>query len=252
MYEHFSAPIIKGTQHSSALWFPTINLDFSEIECSLEAWTYRVNVIIDNKQYRWLGPWFPEKWIFEVHILGLKEDLYGKQVSIIPLFNIRDNHHFPSLEHLKQQIKDDIDHVKHRPWRVMTFGTFDYFHPGHEAYLKQARLYGDTLITIVARDETVLRLKWALPTHTEQQRLQHVTQSWLSDIAKLGDNHDPYLCLYTHRPQVICLGYDQDSFDRWLRYRCDTHHLPETTILRLKSFEPERWKSSIIKHHKAG
>ncbi len=42
---------------------------------------------------------------------------------------------------------------------VMTFGTFDMFHPGHEYYLSEARKLGDTLITIVARDVTVTRIK---------------------------------------------------------------------------------------------
>ncbi|MEI6711388.1 MAG: adenylyltransferase/cytidyltransferase family protein [bacterium] len=41
----------------------------------------------------------------------------------------------------------------------MTFGTFDRFHPGHEYYLREAKKLGDTLITIVARDNTVERIK---------------------------------------------------------------------------------------------
>jgi FAD synthetase len=42
---------------------------------------------------------------------------------------------------------------------VMTFGTFDLLHPGHLHYLSEAKKLGDYLITIVARDATVERLK---------------------------------------------------------------------------------------------
>jgi len=42
---------------------------------------------------------------------------------------------------------------------VMTFGTFDMFHPGHRYYLSEARKYGDILIVVVALDATVERLK---------------------------------------------------------------------------------------------
>jgi FAD synthetase len=42
---------------------------------------------------------------------------------------------------------------------VMTFGTFDMFHPGHRYYLSEARKEGDVLVVIVARDITVEKLK---------------------------------------------------------------------------------------------
>lgn len=36
--------------------------------------------------------------------------------------------------------------------RVMVFGVFDGLHPGHRAFLRQARKKGDKLIVVVARD----------------------------------------------------------------------------------------------------
>jgi glycerol-3-phosphate cytidylyltransferase-like family protein len=63
------------------------------------------------------------------------------------------------LETLKQQLERDRIRANDHPHVVMTFGTFDYFHPGHKAYLKEAKQYGDYLITIVARDETVKHIK---------------------------------------------------------------------------------------------
>jgi FAD synthetase len=43
--------------------------------------------------------------------------------------------------------------------KVMTFGTFDLFHPGHVYYLSEAESLGDELIVIIARDERVTKLK---------------------------------------------------------------------------------------------
>jgi len=42
---------------------------------------------------------------------------------------------------------------------VMTFGTFDRFHPGHEYYLREAKKLGDSLLTVIARDVTVIKIK---------------------------------------------------------------------------------------------
>jgi cytidyltransferase-like protein len=42
---------------------------------------------------------------------------------------------------------------------VMTFGTFDVFHPGHRFYLAEARKLGDRLLVIVALDSTVEKIK---------------------------------------------------------------------------------------------
>lgn len=50
------------------------------------------------------------------------------------------------------------DDNKHKTW-VMTNGCFDVLHPGHVAYLEQARALGDGLIVAVNDDASVQRLK---------------------------------------------------------------------------------------------
>jgi len=47
--------------------------------------------------------------------------------------------------------------------RVMTFGTFNIFHKGHEFYLREAKKFGDKLYVVVALDSTVLKIKDKLP-----------------------------------------------------------------------------------------
>lgn len=64
--------------------------------------------------------------------------------------------------------------MKKRGKLVMTFGTFDMFHPGHVYYLSEARKLGDELITIIARDVTVSKIKGRLPREKENVRLEKV------------------------------------------------------------------------------
>lgn len=55
---------------------------------------------------------------------------------------------------------------------VMTNGCFDILHPGHVAYLEQARALGDRLIVAVNDDESVRRLKGPeRPVNTLDQRM---------------------------------------------------------------------------------
>lgn len=63
----------------------------------------------------------------------------------------------------------------------MTFGTFDLFHPGHRYYLSEARKQGNYLITVVARDKTVIDLKRRQTREPETVRKQNVIASQLSD-----------------------------------------------------------------------
>ena len=46
--------------------------------------------------------------------------------------------------------------------KVMVFGTFDYLHEGHKDFFRQAKQYGDELVVVVARDETVKQIKGKL------------------------------------------------------------------------------------------
>ncbi len=246
MYEDILGTVIPWKKLWRTLWFPTINC-LIQNNVSLDPWTYRVNVVIAWIIYAWIWPWFADRNLFEVHLLHTSQDFYDEEVCIVPLVKIRDNKQFSSLEQLQQQIQKDILRTEEHPQVTITFWTFDYMHPGHEFYLRQARKYGDYLITIVARDTTVKRIKWTLPDHDEDERMRTLTECDYIDIVELGNATDPYTCLREYTPNVICLWYDQHSFDRGLRDRCDSNWLVNTAIIRIPSFHPEQRKSSLIK-----
>ena len=133
-----------------------------------------------------------------------------------------------------------------QPKKVMVFGTFDLFHAGHENMFEQARKLGDYIVTVVARDETVRKIKGEYPYYNERQRLKNVKNSNLVDKVILGNLGDKYEIIKKIRPDVIALGYDQFAFT----YQLEKFLIDEkmnTQIERLKSYKPEMYKSSIIR-----
>ncbi|MEA3463748.1 MAG: adenylyltransferase/cytidyltransferase family protein [Patescibacteria group bacterium] len=127
---------------------------------------------------------------------------------------------------------------------AMAFGTFDIFHKGHENFLEQARQCGDCLIVVVARDKTVAEVKSKLPRNNEQARLRAVVKSGLADRAVLGNLKDKYKAIKKYQPNIICLGYDQQAFTERLEEKLKEYNLPNTKIVRLKAYCPEKYKSS--------
>ncbi len=131
--------------------------------------------------------------------------------------------------------------------RVMVFGTFDIFHKGHENFLQQARKWGEYLIVIVARDKTVLAVKKNKPRNNEKKRLIAIEKSGLADKIILGNLRNKYSVIKKYRPDVIGLGYDQKSFTEELRKKLKEFKLDKTRIIRLKSYYPKKYKSSLLK-----
>ena len=130
--------------------------------------------------------------------------------------------------------------------KVVVFGTFDGLHPGHINFFEQAKKFGDYLVVVVGRDVTVNEVKGHFPKRSELLRLKAVKQCKLVDEAMLGNIGNPYEIIKKIKPDIIALGYDQNSF---------TKNLPDYTkkenlnieIVRLKAHNPETYKSSLIK-----
>lgn len=123
----------------------------------------------------------------------------------------------------------------------MCFGTFDHLHPGHLSYLTQAKEYGDYLIVVVARDKVVERIKGRLPVESEELRVQNLELVEFLDEVCLGNLKDKYKVVRDEKPDVICLGYDQ---------QVDLEELKNNfsgKIIRLKPYKPDIYKSSKMK-----
>ena len=130
--------------------------------------------------------------------------------------------------------------------KVITFGTFDIFHPGHISYLRQAKKLGDCLIVIIARDKTVMQIKKQETRNKELKRLKIIKSSGLANEVVLGNLRDKYAVIRKYKPDVIALGYDQKSFSEGLKKKLKEFKL-KTKIIRLKAYKPKIFKSSKMK-----
>ncbi|MDD5567222.1 MAG: adenylyltransferase/cytidyltransferase family protein [Patescibacteria group bacterium] len=127
----------------------------------------------------------------------------------------------------------------------MVFGTFDSIHPGHEFLLAEARKHGDWLVVVIARDQTVKRIKGRFPVHSESVRKQKMETTGLADQVVLGSKSSPYTIFNTIKPEVICLGYDQEMFIDELPRALEQRGL-KAEIIRLNPYKPEQYKSSLL------
>lgn len=133
-----------------------------------------------------------------------------------------------------------------KPLRVLVFGTFDLFHPGHKDFFRQARELGDYLIVGVGRDAVVAAIKGRPPRQNERERRDAVQRSDLVDEALLLPENpdDRFEWIKIIKPDVIALGYDQTAFTKDLAHHLKANRLT-CRIVRLKPFQPETYKSSI-------
>ncbi|HRH93516.1 MAG TPA: adenylyltransferase/cytidyltransferase family protein [Candidatus Peribacteria bacterium] len=123
--------------------------------------------------------------------------------------------------------------------KVMIFGTFDKFHPGHEFVLREALKRGDVTV-IVARDANVERIKGKAPRYDERVRVAAIKTAFPAANVRLGDDADFLSPVRKFAPDLILLGYDQR-----LPPGVSDADLP-CAVERLPAFEPQKYKSSLL------
>jgi FAD synthetase len=129
---------------------------------------------------------------------------------------------------------------------VMCFGSFDLLHPGHLYYLRESKKKGDRLIVVVARDAIIEKVKGKKPKYNERERLEHIRELPVVDKAVLGYIEDPYEIIEEINPDVVCLGYDQDSFSEGLPGMLKKRGM-SPAIFRIDAFNEHIYKSSKLK-----
>jgi len=129
---------------------------------------------------------------------------------------------------------------------VMIFGTFDSVHDGHRALFAQAVEHGDWVMAVVARDETVERVKGRAPECDESDRIAELLQiSVLDDIIMGSLNEDKCNVVREHKPDVVMIGYDQEHFIDEL-YALANESDQDFVIVRAQAYEPSVYKSSLL------
>ncbi|HPC34715.1 MAG TPA: adenylyltransferase/cytidyltransferase family protein [Candidatus Absconditabacterales bacterium] len=130
--------------------------------------------------------------------------------------------------------------------KVITFGAFDLVHEGHKFFLEEAKKYGDFLITIVARDKTIQKVKGKAPLHKEQKRLKDIQSLGIADIVELGHQADMMFAIKKHKPDIVAIGYDQNSFIYELSKFLKENKL-KTNVVTIDPYKENIYKSSKLK-----
>ncbi len=133
--------------------------------------------------------------------------------------------------------------IKHMP-RAAVFGTFDVLHEGHIDFFRQAKEQKKDaeLVVVVARDVNVEKAKGKKPKNDENTRLKEVKKAHHVNKAVLGEKDDKLKVIERVAPDIIALGYDQkppEGFEEYIREK-------NITVMRLKPYMPERFKSSKV------
>lgn len=236
--------VIHGKKLWRTIWFPTANIEINNLD--IESGTYKVNIIIENKLYRWAWSYNKSIWLFEVYIFELENDIYWLELEVIVLEKIRDNKSFENIVELKKQIIEDIKIIKNKNNYVLTFGTFDLVHEWHKYFLNEAKKYWDKLVTILATDKNILKFKWKEPKYNIDERISHVKDIDIADIVSVWDEENPMKWIDMYMPNAICLWYDQIWFSKELEKYIKDNEL-EIEVIRIKPFKEDIYKSSKLK-----
>jgi FAD synthetase len=140
------------------------------------------------------------------------------------------------------------------PVRVFVGGTFDGLHLGHLFLLEYARRRGTALAhqlgrsgvrlsVVVARDESVRRIKHRPPHHSERERRKLIAGLRVVDEAFIGVANDFIKSVRRVQPDLIVLGYDQKA--NWEQTLRDAGI--NARIVRCPPYEGRRLKSSMMR-----
>ena len=111
----FTATVEKGDQRGRTIGFPTINQKYPTDLVKLRFGVYKTKVLFDGQEYEGITnignrPTFETDFVIsETFIKNFSGNLYGREVTIVPLKFLRDEKKFSSVTDLKEQINKDLE-----------------------------------------------------------------------------------------------------------------------------------------------
>ncbi len=130
---------------------------------------------------------------------------------------------------------------------MLATGVFDLLHIGHLRFLEESKKKGgpgSKLVVVIARDKTVFRRKGKGPVVPEDQRRELVAALRVVDRAILGREEIDLLGILEEvKPDVVCVGYDQDEITVAVTRLIKKEGLA-VRVVRIRRFGPVGFNSS--------
>lgn len=92
---------------------------------------------------------------------------------------------------------------------VLCYGVFDRPIDTYQTYLHEAKLQGDRIYVVIARDRLVLESSEQIPSMGERQRLDRIERHPLVHKAYLAHTHEPIRTIEEIRPHVCLLAEER-------------------------------------------
>lgn len=129
-YFSIKGEVIKGAQKGRVIGFPTVNLVAKKGYVLPKNGVYLTRMLWNGRNYFGITnvgtrpTFYDDSAVFvECHILDFEGDMYGKEIRVEFLDNIRDEHKFPDMESLKKQISKD----KETAYRLIKEVRYDIY-----------------------------------------------------------------------------------------------------------------------------
>lgn len=115
----------------------------------------------------------------------------------------------------KKALKQALISLRKKGKRIVfTNGCFDLLHPGHIAYLKKARSFGDLLVVGLNSDNSVKALKGkGRPITPERKRAEVLASLEFVDLVTIFNDLTPAKLIKDVRPHTLVKGADWRKSD---------------------------------------
>lgn len=102
-----------------------------------------------------------------------------------------------------------LSSIDHKKKIVFTNGCFDILHPGHVAYLNEAKSLGDTLVVGLNSDASVKRLKGDdRPVNNQDDRMFMLLNLKSVDHVVIFNEDTPFELIKELKPNILVKGGD--------------------------------------------
>ena len=112
---------------------------------------------------------------------------------------------------------------------VITFGTVDVFHVGHQRVIQRAAALGDRLVVGVSADALNEKKKGRRPVFSQAERLEIVASLKAVDKVFVEESLEQKRdYILEHKADILVMGDDwSGKFDEFSDI-CEVHYLPRT------------------------